>query len=412
MRVRRVLSRRAAVRCVLSLRNDGNRDAARRLHQGLVMKPRTDIVIVHSPVGGGHKAAALATAEAARARGLSVDVLDLFELAPAFVGQSYLTAHLTGQRAVPNLYGSAYFAANHREGLGVFEPLRRGLDHVAFGALAARVTELAPRAVIATHHLPLVVLGRARRKGVLAAPVVGVVTDYTAHACWAERGVDAFAVACERAARELEEHGVPRARIARTGIPVKRAFETVADVRDPARGAPLRVLVTSGGHGVGPMRAIVRSFACLEDMELTVVCGNAPALVRRVQRDADRLGVRARVLGFERDMATRVAEAHVVVGKAGGLTVSEAMTAGRPMVIVGAVPGNEKINEEMVVRAGAGYAALPQHVGPVVAWMQRASAVARMGKRARALVLARAAERVVDLALERAGEAAWSSRAA
>jgi processive 1,2-diacylglycerol beta-glucosyltransferase len=149
-----------------------------------------DLVIVHSPVGGGHKAAALATAEAARARGLSVEVLDTFEHAPRLFGRTYVAAHLAGQAALPDLYGSAYFAADRRD--GALEPVRRGWDHMAFAGLVKRVLELEPRAVVATHHLPLLVLGRARRLGKLAAPLVGVVTDYTAHAVWAERGVDAL----------------------------------------------------------------------------------------------------------------------------------------------------------------------------------------------------------------------------
>src|SRR5262249_2894408 len=154
--------------------------AARALQFRSGMK-RTDIAIVHTPVGGGHRAAANAVADAARARGLNVEVLDLFAHAPPVFGKSYVAAHLTGQKALPNFYGAAYFAANHRD--GALEPLRRGFDHVAFAGLVKRVIDLAPRAVVATHHLPLVVLGRARRIGALAAPLVGVVTDYTAHAC-------------------------------------------------------------------------------------------------------------------------------------------------------------------------------------------------------------------------------------
>ena len=357
---------------------------------------RTDLVVIYTPVGGGHKAAALATAEAARHHGLSVEVLDLFDYAPGVVGKSYLTAHLAGQTAIPELYGSAYFAANHRNAM--FDPIRRGFDHVAFAKLITRVRELTPRAVIATHHLPLVVLGRARRTGWLGAPLVGVVTDYTSHACWAEPGVDAFCVACPEARSELAAHGVPKGRISLTGIPVRASFGDIPSVREPARGERLRVLVTSGGFGVGPMRKIVRSFAGMSDMELTVVCGNAHRLVAQVQRDAERMGVRANVLGFERDMAARVAEAHVVVGKAGGLTVSEALTAGRPMVIVGAVPGNEQMNEERVVSAGAGYGAKPAHVGALVAWIRQSGQLEAMGARARGLVLTRAADRVLEVA--------------
>src|SRR5580704_15626520 len=105
-----------------------------------------DLVIVHSPVGGGHKSAALAAAEAARARGLSVEVLDTFEYAPRVFGQAYLAAHLKWQGTMPELYGTAYFASYRCD--GALEPVRRGIDHVAWGGLVHRVLKLRPRAVL------------------------------------------------------------------------------------------------------------------------------------------------------------------------------------------------------------------------------------------------------------------------
>ena len=356
-----------------------------------------DLVVLHSPVGGGHKAAAMAVAETARATGAEAVVIDAFDFAPRVFGKAYRGAHFAGQRAWRELYGSAYFAANHRG--GAFERVRGGIDHVAFLPLLKRICAMRPRAVVATHHLPLVVLGRARRKGWLEAPLVGVVTDYTAHACWAEAGVDAFAVACAQARRELLLHGVSPARVAVTGLPVRPAFDRIAPLRAPRRGEPLRVLVTSGGFGVGPVAKVVRSFAGIDDVELTVVCGSSKALEARAARAAERWNVRARILGFERDMPARVAEAHLVVGKAGGLTVSEALTAGRPLVIVGAIPGNEAQNEEFVVEGGAGIACSPESVGAHVERLRRRSQLESMGARARTLVTHDAAARVVDVAL-------------
>jgi len=367
-----------------------------------------DLAIIYTPVGGGHKAAAMATAEAARARGLSVETIDLFELAPKVVTKTYLTAHFGGQSVVPKLYGSAYFESNQKG--GTFDPVRRGFDHVVFAELVREVVAMRPRAIVATHHLPLIVLGRARRKRRLASPLVGVVTDYTAHAVWAEHGVDAFCVGCPLARHELVLHGIRPDLIAMTGIPVRRAFAATPAVADPARGEPLRVLVTSGGFGIGPMREIVCSFQGVPDVEVTVVCGAAEAAVPRVRRTAAQAGVAARVLGFERDMPARVAEAHVVVGKAGGLTVSETLAAGRPMVVVGTVPGNETFNEELVVRGGAGYAARALDVGRVVAAMRARGEIAQMGARARGLVVTESADRVVDVALELASRR--SARAA
>jgi UDP-N-acetylglucosamine:LPS N-acetylglucosamine transferase len=144
----------------------------------------------------------------------------------------------------------------------------------------------------------------------------------------------------------------------------------------------------------------VRSFEGMRDVRLTVVCGAARASVPRALRAAREAGVPARVLGFERNMPARVAEAHVVVGKAGGLTVSETMSAGRPMVMVGTVPGNELFNEALVVQGGGGYAARARDVGAVVETMRSGGEFAAMGARARELVVAGAADKVVDVAME------------
>ncbi|MDB4937495.1 MAG: diglucosyldiacylglycerol synthase rane anchor synthesis [Labilithrix sp.] len=359
----------------------------------------TDLVVVYSPVGGGHKSAALATAEAARARGLRVEVVSAFDHAPRWAGDAYVRAHLTGQSAAPELYGQMYFAANRRG--DALEPLRLGLDNLVFGGLADHVRALAPRAVVATHHLPLVVLGRSRRKGTLDAPLLGVVTDYTAHACWAERGVDAWAVPFGGARAELAGHGAPLARIVETGIPVRASFARTPSLLAGALPRVLRVLVTSGGFGHGPMTRIVRSFASVPNVELVVVCGAAEKLAARVAREADEAGVPARVIGFEKDMAARIAEAHVVVGKAGGLTVTETLTAGRPMIVASAVPGNEKLNEAFVVDGGAGIAADADDVGAAVERLRdgTGASLVAMGERARQLVPRHAADAVVDAAL-------------
>jgi len=369
-----------------------------------------DLVVVHTPVGGGHKAAALAIAEAARARGLSVIVLDTFEHAPRLLGKAYLGAHLTAQGGIPALYGTAYASTNRRD--GALEPFRRAVDHVAWAGLVAKVVALDPRAVVATHHLPLVVLGRARRKGRLHAPLVGVVTDYGTHAVWAEKGLDALCVPRGHALADAARHGFARDRLHVTGIPVRPAFDRIPSVRDPAAGEALRVLVTSGGFGVGPIGRIVRSFAGVPDVELTVVCGKAGRLARHLRELATRVGVRARVIGFEKDMPARMAEAHVVVGKAGGLTVSETLTAGRPMIVAGLIPGNEGINADLLAKSGAGLVVSPREVGALVARVRALGLVASMGRTARALVPSFAAPRIVALALECAGDDERSSDAA
>jgi processive 1,2-diacylglycerol beta-glucosyltransferase len=172
------------------------------------------------------------------------------------------------------------------------------------------------------------------------------------------------------------------------------------------------VLVTSGGFGVGPVRSIARSFVGVPRVQVTVVCGTSTSLAEKLRSDDELTGVDLRVLGFERDMPARIAEAHVVVGKAGGLTVTETLTAGRPMLVVGAVPGNEKCNEAFVVGGNAGLAVDPRGVGRAVAALRERGELGRLGANARRLVLGGAAEAVVEMVLEQVSTAPPRRRAA
>ena len=81
------------------------------------------------------------------------------------------------------------------------------------------------------------------------------------------------------------------------------------------------------------------------------------------------------------------------------------------MIIAGAVPGNEGINAEPRRASGAGVIAQPGDVGMVVTQCACTASSAAMGRNARALVLAQAADRVIDVALATTREATTSDAA-
>jgi processive 1,2-diacylglycerol beta-glucosyltransferase len=361
------------------------------------MAHATKILVLHVPAGGGHKAAAGAIAEVAAGRGIEAEVVDALALTPPWFARAYVGAHLSSTERAPGLYGQGFAALNQRHAL--VDGVRGAFDR----ALGARLLRYAARgghaAIISTHFFPLEILGHARLTGALRTPVVGVVTDYAAHAFWAEPGVDRFCAPAGRAARDLARHGVSADAIVATGIPVRRGFGAVAPLAVPAPGAPLEVLITSGGFGVGPMSAVIRSFAGVSGVRLTVVCGDNPGRVAEARRAAAEAGVAAEVVGFEREMPRRLAAAHVLVGKPGGLTVSESLAAGRPMVLVGACPGQETMNQAFLIEQGAAVAAEPASAGRVIAALRAEGALGPMAQAARDRAAPRAAERVLDVAL-------------
>jgi processive 1,2-diacylglycerol beta-glucosyltransferase len=158
------------------------------------------------------------------------------------------------------------------------------------------------------------------------------------------------------------------------------------------------------------MLQVVRSFAGIAGVRLTVICGDNPARVEQTRRAAQEAGVDAEVLGFERDMPRRMAAAHLLVGKPGGLTTSESLAAGRPMVIVGACPGQEMMNQTWMIDQGVAVAAAPSAAGAAVAELLRAGTIPELAAAARSLAAPNAAARVADVALRIAGRSPMSTR--
>jgi processive 1,2-diacylglycerol beta-glucosyltransferase len=368
------------------------------------MVQSSKILVLFVPAGGGHRAAGRAVVEAAAARGLDAELVDALDLCPPWFARAYVGAHLRSTEHAPGLYGHGFAALNQRH--VVVDGVRGAFDRAVGARLLRHAAGERPLAIVATHFFPLEILGHARRSGALPVPVVGVVTDYAAHAFWAEPGVDRFCTPAGRAARDLARHGVSPDAIVATGIPVRPAFGAVQAFAPPAPGAPVEVLVTSGGFGVGPMAEIIRSFAGVPAARLTVVCGDNPGRVAEARRVAAEAGVRAEVVGFESDMTRRVAVAHVIVGKPGGLTVSESLAAGRPMVLVGACPGQETANQAWLVEQGAAVACEAAAAGRTVAALRAQGALASLAAEARSLAAPHAANRVVDVALRLSAGAA------
>jgi processive 1,2-diacylglycerol beta-glucosyltransferase len=362
------------------------------LQETETMTPR--ILVLHVPAGGGHRAAAQALVEQAHDRGVEAELCDALHFTPRWFAAGYVQAHLRSTEHAPSLYGLGYRRLDRRHPIA--DGVRRRVDRAVGGELLRYVRARRPDVVIATHFYPLSVLGAARLSGALDAPLVGVVTDFAAHAWWAEPGVDAYCTAPGGPALDLARHGVPPAHIAQTGIPVREAFGRIPPL---SHDGELRVLVTSGGFGIGPLATTLRSFAGFANMHLTVVCGASERRVSEARRAVAKARLSAQVIGFEKDMPARLAEAHVLVGKPGGLTTSEALAAGRPMVIVGTCPGQEQHNEEWLTLNGAAVAARAEHAGARVSWLRQSGQLASMARAARRLGTPTAACDILDVAL-------------
>jgi len=318
------------------------------------------VLIVSAANGTGHLRAAEAVrgALAARDPGVHVEHVELLSLAPRWVRTFYGSLFEKMVEKAPRVWKEIY-------------RLTDGDDHDS-----ARWAPLAHRTLfrefrrllmsrpwnvcVSTHFLPCQLA--AGRPGL---PRFGlVVTDFGLHRCWAQPGVSTYFVATETLAGQLRQR-VRRARIEATGIPIDPVFAE-APFRAQARAAlglaqdrPV-ALVMGGGLGIGVEEGTLAALQGTDAaVQVLAVCGRNDAARCRLASAGAR-EERLRVYGHVRGMETYLAAADVVVGKPGGLTVSESLALGRPLLLTRPIPGAEEENTRAVVAEGAALCAPTQ----------------------------------------------------
>jgi processive 1,2-diacylglycerol beta-glucosyltransferase len=85
-------------------------------------------------------------------------------------------------------------------------------------------------------------------------------------------------------------------------------------------------------------------------LQAIVVAGRDESLRARLERLAG--GSAVRVLGYASDVRRLMAAADLLVTKAGGMTLAEALAADLPMLLWGSLPGQERRNERFAAQAG------------------------------------------------------------
>jgi processive 1,2-diacylglycerol beta-glucosyltransferase len=161
--------------------------------------------------------------------------------------------------------------------------------------------------------------------------------------------VDGYFVPTRATQEQLIAAGVPRARIAVTGIPIDPAINlpAVPGVRQALGVSPHVPLVLINGSGIvaARVRAIVRETLALRvPLTLLVAVGRNRALATALAELHSTDWATLHVLGLQPSLDPLIAASDIVVDKPGGLTVSEVLARGVPLLLVTPAPGQEDAN--------------------------------------------------------------------
>lgn len=315
------------------------------------------ILILSANFGSGHLAAARAIVALCRA------VNPTCEVEPVQVQSPLLSLVTWGYLRLIDWTPSLYRKLYHMPvgwGLRTFVRLAVGR------AVRREIARLRPDVIVGTHPFPAGVAAYLRHTGQLNTPVMMALTDFLPHGFWIHQGVDRYCVSSETALEDLVKMGVDRSRIVVTGVAIRPEFGERNGVAGshPGGGPLRRVLVMGGGLGLGPIAEAVRALVAIPqpDLRVTVICGTNTSL-RQQLRDLFGADSRIAVVGFTSEVAGHMAESDLLVTKPGGITCSEAMALGLPMLLLSPLPGHEEDNAAYLVQTGAAVVTDEHRVG-------------------------------------------------
>ena len=316
--------------------------------------------------GTGHRRAAEAVAQAAAARwpDARVECVDALTYAPGWFQRGYGLTYLFLVQYCSWIWRFTYACSDFGPAYQCMQPLRRWWNLIIARRFVHWLRTQPPDLIVATHFLPADVCAAGRRDGWLRAPVVVVVTDIYPHRFWLAKDADMTAVATATSQQICEMRGLSRERLRVVGIPIGSAFSQPVDrsaVQRRLGCSPQRstVLVGSGGTTVGRFEAVVEALIGLEhvlpgQLQLLVVCGEDEGTRRRLSGRARTSPMPLHAFGFIENMAELMGVSDLIISKAGGLMVMEALGRGVPLILYHVIPGQERLNACYVEDAGAG----------------------------------------------------------
>jgi processive 1,2-diacylglycerol beta-glucosyltransferase len=224
---------------------------------------------------------------------------------------------------------------------------------------------------------------------------------------WVQQNMAGYFAANDEVAFRMRAQGIPADKIHVTGIPIMQVFGQQLDRAtcaqefglDPARKT---FLLMGGGAGLGGLETVAERLLNIDaDFQLVALAGKNADALAALQALATRYPGRLLAQGFTDKVERLMACADLMITKPGGLTTSECLAMGLPMIVNSPIPGQEERNADFLLEQGVAMKAFDAVTLEyrIAHLLKNPAKLADMRQKAQALGKAQAAQDVVDVVL-------------
>ena len=321
------------------------------------------ILIFYGTYGGGHIAAAKSIKNFIDSHYEDTDIefIDCIEYISKYANKISTKAYVELTKNTPRLWKKLYSGSNK----GAIATISNASNRIMAVKLKHLIKEKRPDLIISTHPFSSHMCAILKKKKQIDCELATIMTDYHIHNQWLSlpEFVDYFFVANEQMKLDMIKKEIPAEKIFVTGIPVSPRFQEQFDKDEIFDEFWLdkdkfTVLLFGGGEfGLGKnvaVKVLESTVRMFRDIQVVAISGKNKKMHAAFEEIVEKTNssARVKVLEFTDKVPELMAISGIVVTKAGGLTITESLVSGLPIVIINPIPGQEEENAQFLVNSG------------------------------------------------------------
>lgn len=315
------------------------------------MLPRVDMLILTAPFGNGHNSAAQAIIEEISTTNpeLVIQSVDLFDITTPKLKEYFTETYQLLTRSQPGLYNRLYDLRTRAP----FNPVDNIMFKLTFEKFMDYVIPMNPKMIISVFPTGAAFASGYHQQVDPTVRLITCITDVVDNWEWVYPETDLYLVASENVMTRLMIKGIPKENILVTGVPVRKAFKDCKNTSNDEHRIEKQLLILANAmESVKLDENLLEQLSQVKRLRTVIITGNQKNLYHKLLKLNKWRNIE--IVGYVEDLASYMAESDLIISKAGGATIFEAIEMELPLLIQQSLVGQENHNVVFVQESGIG----------------------------------------------------------
>lgn len=323
------------------------------------------ILIFYGSYGGGHLSAARNIKEYidANYKDTETCMVDCIEYINKALNKVTTKAYSEMAKNAHWVWKKVYYGAEN----GPFSRLNDKTQKLLSIKLNKILQTYKPDLIISTHPFSSHMCAILKKKKKINTKIATIITDYAPHSQWLMHSVyiDYFFVAHDGMKEDLLKRGIKEKQIKVTGIPLSNRFlahynkEKILSEFNLSPDKRTVLFFAGGEQGFGKdkifnmLKSIIETFP---NLQVIAISGKNEKMKQQFDNLVSKTNSdeTVKVLKYTNKIPELMSVSDLVITKPGGLTTTESLASGLPIIVINPIPGQEEENAEFLEEKGVG----------------------------------------------------------